>query len=101
MQVAESRRQPNAFARRLFDGLPFSYLLRYVADPAATIAELARIVRPGGVAASLEFHVPRGVWRPLWVLYTRVILPAAGFVTGGREWFEVGRFLGPSIDAHC
>ncbi len=40
------------------------------------------------------------MWQPLWVLYTRVVLPAAGWVTGGREWFEVGRFLGPSISEH-
>jgi demethylmenaquinone methyltransferase/2-methoxy-6-polyprenyl-1,4-benzoquinol methylase len=28
------------------------------------------------------------------------VLPAAGWLTGGREWFEVGRFLGPSITDH-
>jgi demethylmenaquinone methyltransferase / 2-methoxy-6-polyprenyl-1,4-benzoquinol methylase len=28
------------------------------------------------------------------------VLPVAGLVTGGREWFEVGRFLGPSISGH-
>lgn len=89
------------FADGTFDAVTFTYLLRYVADPAATIAELVRVVRPGGTIASLEFHVPPGpVWHPLWVLYTRVILPAGGMLTGGREWFEVGRFLGPSISAH-
>jgi demethylmenaquinone methyltransferase/2-methoxy-6-polyprenyl-1,4-benzoquinol methylase len=72
-----------------------------VDDPAAAVAELARVVRPGGVLASLEFHVPPSpVWHPLWVLYTRMVLPAAGYATGGREWFEVGRFLGPSISNH-
>lgn len=84
-----------------FDALTFTYLLRYVSDPAATLAELARVVRPGGVISSLEFHVPAGpVWHPLWLAYTRLLLPAGGFVTGGREWFEVGRFLGPSISEH-
>ena len=28
------------------------------------------------------------------------MLPVAGWLTGGREWFEVGRFLGPSISRH-
>jgi demethylmenaquinone methyltransferase/2-methoxy-6-polyprenyl-1,4-benzoquinol methylase len=84
-----------------FDALTFTYLLRYVADPAATMRELARVVRPGGVVSSLEFHVPPPpVWLPAWRLYTRVGLPAAGFVAGGREWARVGRFLGPSIEAH-
>ncbi|HWC39063.1 MAG TPA: class I SAM-dependent methyltransferase [Acidimicrobiales bacterium] len=84
-----------------FAGLTFTYLLRYVADPAAALAELARVVRPGGVVASLEFHVPPPpLWRPLWWLYTRVVLPLGGAALGGREWFEVGRFLGPSISQH-
>ena len=38
-----------------FDALTFTYLLRYVDDPAATIRELARVVRPGGTIAGLEF----------------------------------------------
>lgn len=88
------------FRDATFDALTFTYLLRYVADPEQTVRELVRVVRPGGVVAALEFHVPRGVWHPLWIIYTRAVLPAAGWATGGREWFEVGRFLGPSISAH-
>ena len=61
-----------------FDHLTFTYLLRYVDDPGATLAELARVVRPGGTIANLEFCVPRGLWRPLWDLYVGVGLPAAG-----------------------
>ena len=84
-----------------FDALTFTYLLRYVADPAATLRELARVVKPGGAVASLEFYVPPNpFWRFWWWLYTRLVLPAAGFLTGGKEWFEVGRFLGPNISTH-
>ena len=89
------------FADATFDALTFTYLLRYVADPAATIAELARVVRPGGTMASLEFAVPPSrFWRAWWVLYTRAVLPVAGAALGGRSWFEVGRFLGPNITNH-
>ena len=88
------------FPDATFDALTFTYLLRYVADPDATLAELARVVRPGGAIASLEFHVPpRPLLRGAWWLYTRVGLPAFG-VLAGREWYRVGRFLGPSITAH-
>ena len=66
------------FADASFDHLTFTYLLRYVDDPAATLAELARVVRPGGTIANLEFCVPRGIWRPLWDLYVGVGLPALG-----------------------
>ena len=80
-----------------FDALTFTYLLRYVENPAATMRELARVVRPGGRIASLEFAVPRfAPIRGLWFLYTRLLLPAAGRLFS-RSWYEVGRFLGPSI----
>ncbi len=89
------------FADDSFDAVTFTYLLRYVANPAATIAELARVTRPGGVMASLEFAVPSSrFWRWWWVGYTRLVLPAAGAVLGGRAWFDVGRFLGPNISDH-
>ncbi len=80
------------------DALTFTYLLRYVEDPQATLAELARVVKPGGKVASLEFCVPPSpFWRAAWWLYTRLVLPLGGLLTGGREWFVVGRFLGPNI----
>jgi demethylmenaquinone methyltransferase/2-methoxy-6-polyprenyl-1,4-benzoquinol methylase len=88
------------FADGEVDHLTFTYLLRYVDDAGGTLAELARVVRPGGRIASLEFGFPDPpLWRALWQIYTRTLLPAAGFALGGREWWRVGRFLGPSIEA--
>lgn len=84
------------FADASFDGLTFTYLLRYVEEPAATLRELSRVVKPGGLIAALEFGLPPGLWRPLWELYVRVGLPVAGrLISPG--WHEVGAFLGPSI----
>jgi demethylmenaquinone methyltransferase/2-methoxy-6-polyprenyl-1,4-benzoquinol methylase len=83
-----------------FDGLTFTYLLRYVDDPPATLRELARVVRPGGTIAGLEFGVPSGPWRPLWEVHVRGVLPAAGSLIGDG-WGEVGAFLGPSIREHA
>jgi demethylmenaquinone methyltransferase/2-methoxy-6-polyprenyl-1,4-benzoquinol methylase len=93
--TGEAERLP--FGDAEFDHLTFTYLLRYVDDPAATLRELARVVKPGGRIACLEFAVPRGPWLWPWRLYTRVGLPALGRLAG-RDWFEVGRFLGPSIE---
>jgi demethylmenaquinone methyltransferase / 2-methoxy-6-polyprenyl-1,4-benzoquinol methylase len=84
------------FPDAAFDGLTFTYLLRYVDDPAATLQELARVVRPGGTIAGLEFAVPRGIWRAPWELYVRAGLPLAGRVLS-PGWAAVGSFLGPSI----
>ena len=64
--------------------MTFSYLLRYVDDPAATVAEMARCLRPGGTMASLEFAVPpQPVWHAAWWCYTRLALPVLGGLTGG------------------
>ncbi|MGH2651189.1 MAG: class I SAM-dependent methyltransferase, partial [Actinomycetota bacterium] len=80
-----------------FQAVVFSYLLRYVDDPEAVVGELARVIRPGGVLASLEFHVPEHpVLRAGWYFQTRVALPALGRLAS-RHWFRSGRFLGPSI----
>jgi demethylmenaquinone methyltransferase/2-methoxy-6-polyprenyl-1,4-benzoquinol methylase len=80
-----------------FDAVTFTYLLRYVDDPGATIAELARVLRPGGTMASLEFHVPSDPWLHAgWTAYTRGVLPTAGLVFS-PAWQRAMRFLGPSI----
>ena len=98
IHLALGRGEQLPFADAAFDALTFTYLLRYVDDPQATLRELARVVRPGGVIANLEFLAPPNpVWRAPWWLYTRSVLPAAGYVTGGKDWYRVGRFLGPSI----
>jgi len=85
------------FPDATFDGLTFGYLLRYVSSPLATMRELRRVVRPGGMIGMVEFGRPGGIWGPPWWLYTRVGLPVAGRLAGAG-WMRVGRFLGPSID---
>ena len=96
IELREARAEDLPFGAAEFDALTFTYLLRYVDDVPATLRELARVVRPGGTVAMLEFGLPRGGWRPLWELYVRVGLPAAGTVLS-PGWGGVGRFLGPSI----
>lgn len=93
--LATAERLP--FAGESFDALTFGYLLRYVPDPLDTMRDLTRVLRPGGAIGMVEFGRPRGIWRPLWWLYTRLVLPGAA-VIAGRGWWKVGRFLGPSID---
>jgi demethylmenaquinone methyltransferase/2-methoxy-6-polyprenyl-1,4-benzoquinol methylase len=83
-----------------FAALTFTYLLRYVDDPAATMKELARVVTPGGVVASLEFHVPEARWaRSAWRPYTRHVMPLVGSIVS-PAWASTGRFLSRSIEEH-
>jgi demethylmenaquinone methyltransferase/2-methoxy-6-polyprenyl-1,4-benzoquinol methylase len=96
VELVEASAESLPFADGEFDALTFTYLLRYVDDPGATLRELSRVVRPGGTIVGLEFGVPRWGWRLPWELYVRVGLPAAGAVIG-NGWREVGSFLGPSI----
>jgi len=101
VSLVNARAEQLPLADASVDALTFTYLLRYVGDPQATLTELARVVRPGGTVASLEFYVPPSAfWRLAWRAYTWLVLPLAGLITGGREWFVVGRFLGPSIAGH-
>lgn len=93
--LATAERLP--FPDEKFDIVTFGYLLRYVEDVAGAMAELTRVLRPGGRIGMVEFGRPSGIWHPLWRLYTGLILPAAGLVAG-EGWPEVGRFLGPSIE---
>jgi demethylmenaquinone methyltransferase / 2-methoxy-6-polyprenyl-1,4-benzoquinol methylase len=100
VDLTVGRAEQLPFPDGTFDALTFTYLLRYVADPGATLRELARVLKPGAPMASLEFLVPRNAfWRAWWWGYTRLVLPLAG-VLGGRHWITVGRFLGPNISAH-
>ena len=101
ISLITGRAEQLPFPDASFDALTFTYLLRYVDDPQATLAELARVVKPGAKVASLEFNEPPSpFWRAAWWLYTRTALPLGGLLTGGREWLVVGRFLGPNISAH-
>ena len=101
VHLVQGRAEELPFADNSFDAVTFTYLLRYVDDPASTLDELVRVLRPGGVLASLEFHVPPDPWwRAWWWIYTRAVLPVAGLITGGSAWGRVGKFLGPNISAH-
>jgi demethylmenaquinone methyltransferase / 2-methoxy-6-polyprenyl-1,4-benzoquinol methylase len=97
IELRRARAEALPYEHAAFDGLTFTYLLRYVEDPAATLRELARVVRPGSRVAMLEFHVPENtLTRVPWEGYVRAGLPLLGRVISA-PWAEVGRFLGPSI----
>ncbi len=87
------------FPDERFDAVTFTYLLRYVDDPPATLAELVRVLRPGGRMASIEFGVPPNpLVRKAWEAYALLLFPtAARAVSPG--WRRVGDFLGRSIAA--
>ena len=95
--LAMGRAESLPLADSSVDVVCFTFLLRYVDDPAATIQELARILRPGGQMVSLEFAVPDNIAvRALWKFYTGWIMPPLALCLS-PGWRYVGAFLGPSI----
>jgi demethylmenaquinone methyltransferase / 2-methoxy-6-polyprenyl-1,4-benzoquinol methylase len=98
VELVEGDAEHLPFPDESFDALTFTYLMRYVDDPGATLRELTRVVRPGGTVAGLEFGVPPNpVARALWRLYVGIGLPLAGrLISPG--WRDVGDFLGPSVE---
>jgi demethylmenaquinone methyltransferase/2-methoxy-6-polyprenyl-1,4-benzoquinol methylase len=84
------------FPDAAFDAVIFTYLLRYVSDVPATLRELTRVVRPGGMMLSQDFAVPRGVFYPLWRLHTDLVLRLGGALIS-PGWRRAGAFLGGSI----
>ena len=101
IRLCQARAEALPFGTGSFDAVSFTYLLRYVEDPAATLGELGRVLKPGGLLAGLDFGVPPNpFWHLAWLGYTRAALPVAGGLLGGRSWWDVGRCLGPSISEH-
>ena len=82
-----------------FDAVTFTYLLRYVEDPGATVEELARVIRPGGSIGMLEFHVPGPrIARAGWWVHTRLLMPVLGTAVS-PAWARTTAFLGPNVSS--
>jgi demethylmenaquinone methyltransferase/2-methoxy-6-polyprenyl-1,4-benzoquinol methylase len=101
VQLIQGRAEHLPFPNETFDIVVFTYLLRYVQDPDATIRELSRVLKPSGELLSLEFGIPEALWvRALWLIYNRVVMPIMTFPVS-RGWHRMGCFLGPSIWDFC
>ena len=97
VRLVEATAASLPFEDGAFDGLTAAYLLRYLDDLPAGLAELARVLRPGATVALLDFGVPPGpLPRSAWNLWVDAGLPALGRVIS-PGWHEVGRFLAGSI----
>ncbi|MFP4361739.1 MAG: ubiquinone/menaquinone biosynthesis methyltransferase [Alphaproteobacteria bacterium] len=74
----------------------FAFGLRNVTEPAATLAEIARVLEPGGRLHLLEFSTPVWWLRPLYRRASALVLPWLGGRVTGRP--EAYRYLAQSID---
>jgi demethylmenaquinone methyltransferase/2-methoxy-6-polyprenyl-1,4-benzoquinol methylase len=84
------------FADGSFDGVTVAFGLRNMADWDRALAEMARVLRPGGHVLVLDFSIPTGALRPLYRVYLHQCLPSfASVVTGEKAAYD---YLGGSIE---
>ena len=77
------------FPDHVFDGATVAFGVRNFHDPLIGLAEIHRVLRPGGRLAVLEFSMPRQPMRFFYDLYFRYILPhLGGLITGTRSPYE-------------
>jgi demethylmenaquinone methyltransferase/2-methoxy-6-polyprenyl-1,4-benzoquinol methylase len=68
------------------DLVTIAFGFRNLTNYGAGLEEMARVLRPGGVAAILEFSQPRGrVFPALYGFYSRHILPVVGGALSGSK----------------
>ncbi len=84
------------FAAASFDVLTIAFGLRNMESWPVALAEMARVLRPGGHLLVLDFSVPRAPFRGLYRFYLHRILPhLATLLTGEKAAYE---YLGDSIE---
>ena len=84
------------FADGVFDVATVAFGLRNMASYPGALAEMHRVLRPGGHVLILDFSVPPPPLRGLYRFYLHRILPAvAGALTGERGAYQ---YLGESIE---
>jgi demethylmenaquinone methyltransferase / 2-methoxy-6-polyprenyl-1,4-benzoquinol methylase len=84
------------FPDNTFDVVTVAFGLRNMADWAAALVEMARVLAPGGHLLVLDFSLPRGRFRSVYRAYLHHVLPwLAGIVTGEKRAYQ---YLGESIE---
>lgn len=78
------------YANDAFDAATVAFGIRNVADVGRGIAEMARVVRPGGRVVILEFNQPRGrIFGAVYGWYSFRVLPVlGGWISGRRAAYE-------------
>lgn len=81
--------QALTYADNSFDVAAIAYGIRNVDDLDVGLAEMARVVKPGGRVMVLEFGQPKGLMAPLYRFYSELILPVlGGLITGDRAAYK-------------
>ncbi len=72
------------FADASFDAASMAFGLRNIADHQAALAEMLRVLKPGGRAVILEFSTVSRPLGPWYSLYNRTVIPVVARLLLGR-----------------
>jgi len=99
LDYAQLNAEALPFADGSFDAVTIAFGLRNVTDKAQALAEMHRVLRPGGRALILEFSAVRSQWlKPLYEFHSFQVLPRLGALIAGDA--ESYRYLAESIRKH-
>ena len=85
------------FSEGEYDVVTVAFGLRNMADYAAALHEMYRVLKPGAHLVILDFSLPNGFMRRPYRFYLHHILPrVAAWLTGARDAYE---YLGGSIES--
>lgn len=89
ISLARSRAEELPFKDSSFDAVTIAFGIRNTVDPALSLSEMRRVLRPGGRAAVLEFAIPRQkLFAPLYLFYFKNILPLVGSLFGTKNEYK-------------
>ena len=86
------------FTDDTFDCIVNGFMLRNVANLAATFVELCRVLKPGGRLVCLDLTPPRGPMRRFFGIYIATIVPLLGTIVGRN--YGAYRYLFQSLSNH-
>jgi len=89
ISLARCQAETLPFRDGSFDAVTIAFGIRNTVDPALSLSEMRRVLRPGGKAAVLEFAIPRQrLFAPLYLFYFKNILPLVGSLFGTRKEYQ-------------
>ena len=98
VSIAQVNAEELPFEDNTFDRISIAFGLRNVTDKDAALAEMCRVLKPGGKVLILEFSKPLDVIKPAYDLYSFKILPLLGkLVAQDADSYQ---YLAESIRMH-
>jgi len=98
VKLVQADASATPFPERAFDAVTMAFGIRNTSDVGATLGEIHRILKPGGIVLILEFSLPKNrALRWCHLKYLRLGVPFIGAVVSGDR--HAYRYLDESIEA--